>query len=686
MSNPKRNPLLMTVMGVNPRKKRRPPFHFKKGSPEAKAFMAKLRAMRGNPSRKKGPGVAHHVVAGAKHVGGSFVKALVQGAATLAAAPLLKAGAKAAGVAMNPICGRCKRSMGSWTAYKEHVKTCRGQANPVFNLPPDLRGALASVMQWAGNWSARPYAEALLSGDTGFDDVRGCLLYLKSNLARWRGPEAQAAKIIIDRYIKAGWRGNPRKSRAAQKRGIEELECRYCGSGEFTYMGQLGSKHAYRCRRCGMDLVTDVSPYDDNPLKQYAVYRYRFAEMPRPRWDAVEAKGNWRDALPPTVMAPGVFGIVAATKREAIARGMKNFEVKKKSLGLKGNPMKLLTAADLKRLPKIRAQEKLGMNAIAYVKFFTPDSSWTWYATEFDGKDEFFGLVKGLETELGYFSLSELQSARGPMGLPIERDMYFKPTPLSQLERGNPYSSRAQYIRRRQLPPGQFAKGSFRTIPLGRGGKLGVVGCPKGQWTGRRCRVGTRLQTILTPKRNPCGGRYRANMHLQGSSCDCGRGTLQFLQRVGKLEWYRCTGCGVTFTTVAGRRNPCGTRRNPPVHRRKLTMPIQKFIAWVRAKRDPKMMRDLMTKIAAYKKWTHGTLPRNVTLEQVDAPGVTGVWITTHLGKQPEALYTMPRHSKRKGAWRHPWKTPPDVMADTKAGVMLTRLRGRGRITDFMRG
>jgi len=74
-----------------------------------------------------------------------------------------------------------------------------------------------------------------------------------------------------------------------------------------------------------------------------------------------------------------------------------------------------------------------GLNAMAQVKFFTPDSSWTWYATEFDGEDIFFGLVVGQEVELGYFSLSELLSVRGPLGLPVERDLYFVPKPLNEL-------------------------------------------------------------------------------------------------------------------------------------------------------------------------------------------------------------------------------------------------------------
>jgi len=95
--------------------------------------------------------------------------------------------------------------------------------------------------------------------------------------------------------------------------------------------------------------------------------------------------------------------------------------------------MKLLTKEILEKLPKLYTQEEKGLDAIAIVKFFTPDSNWTWYATEFDGDDLFFGLVEGFEKEIGYFRLSELQSVKGALGLPIERDMYFKPKTLREL-------------------------------------------------------------------------------------------------------------------------------------------------------------------------------------------------------------------------------------------------------------
>jgi hypothetical protein len=41
--------------------------------------------------------------------------------------------------------------------------------------------------------------------------------------------------------------------------------------------------------------------------------------------------------------------------------------------------------------------------------------------------------VEGFERELGYFSLSELESAKGPMGLPIERDLHWQPKMLEEI-------------------------------------------------------------------------------------------------------------------------------------------------------------------------------------------------------------------------------------------------------------
>ena len=97
--------------------------------------------------------------------------------------------------------------------------------------------------------------------------------------------------------------------------------------------------------------------------------------------------------------------------------------------------MKLLTKEILRAFPEFGSTE--GDSAKVVVKFFTPDSNWTWYATEFDGEDTFYGLVCGHEKELGYFSLAEIKGARGPMGLAIERDMYLGPLTIGEArERG----------------------------------------------------------------------------------------------------------------------------------------------------------------------------------------------------------------------------------------------------------
>ena len=93
-------------------------------------------------------------------------------------------------------------------------------------------------------------------------------------------------------------------------------------------------------------------------------------------------------------------------------------------------------------VPDRYAQDGKGPKAVAVVKFFTPSSSWTWYVlsgepvldqSQNEVDYRFFGLVFGHEREFGYFLLSELEEVRGPMGMPIERDLYFKPKPLAEI-------------------------------------------------------------------------------------------------------------------------------------------------------------------------------------------------------------------------------------------------------------
>ena len=93
--------------------------------------------------------------------------------------------------------------------------------------------------------------------------------------------------------------------------------------------------------------------------------------------------------------------------------------------------MLLLTKEIKAALPKIGSQDGKGYDAIAQVKLFHPASSWTWYITEYDGGDMLYGLVDGFEAELGYMSLGEMEETV-VRGLKMERDLYWKPRPLSE--------------------------------------------------------------------------------------------------------------------------------------------------------------------------------------------------------------------------------------------------------------
>jgi hypothetical protein len=92
--------------------------------------------------------------------------------------------------------------------------------------------------------------------------------------------------------------------------------------------------------------------------------------------------------------------------------------------------MKLLTEEIKKKLPKLGTMDGKDPTTVPIiVKFFSPYSNWSWFATEgeeVEGEDwEFFGMVHGFEKELGYFRLSELESAvRGKLPL-VERDMHY---------------------------------------------------------------------------------------------------------------------------------------------------------------------------------------------------------------------------------------------------------------------
>ena len=101
--------------------------------------------------------------------------------------------------------------------------------------------------------------------------------------------------------------------------------------------------------------------------------------------------------------------------------------------------MKLITKQIEKQLSKypLHSQDGKGDEAIAICKFFQPTGSYTWYVLEGERHEDnwiFFGIVENsYESEYGYFTLKELENIKLPFGLTIERDIYFKPTKLNEL-------------------------------------------------------------------------------------------------------------------------------------------------------------------------------------------------------------------------------------------------------------
>ena len=92
--------------------------------------------------------------------------------------------------------------------------------------------------------------------------------------------------------------------------------------------------------------------------------------------------------------------------------------------------MQLITKEQTAALLANGAQNaKEDIDPYPVVKLFTPDAQATWLLTELDPTDPdlAFGLCDlGLGCpELGYVRLSELQTVRGRMGLPVERDLWF---------------------------------------------------------------------------------------------------------------------------------------------------------------------------------------------------------------------------------------------------------------------
>ena len=98
--------------------------------------------------------------------------------------------------------------------------------------------------------------------------------------------------------------------------------------------------------------------------------------------------------------------------------------------------MQLLTKAQKNKMIKNHQDQDGTKDFKAVVKLFNPTGNGTWYLSELDPEtNTAFGLCDLGHPELGYVSLDELSTIKVSMGLGIERDRWFTPISLKEIER-----------------------------------------------------------------------------------------------------------------------------------------------------------------------------------------------------------------------------------------------------------
>ena len=124
-----------------------------------------------------------------------------------------------------------------------------------------------------------------------------------------------------------------------------------------------------------------------------------------------------------------MWEVKPAGKSQRWVRGAETFEA---SRGNRGHQM--MTKKLASQIPKLYSQEEVSDPTVV-AHYFTPYGRGDWFVIEWDGQDMMYGLADLGYPELGYFSLNELESARRG-GLPlVERDLYWTPVPLSEVQK-----------------------------------------------------------------------------------------------------------------------------------------------------------------------------------------------------------------------------------------------------------
>lgn len=125
-----------------------------------------------------------------------------------------------------------------------------------------------------------------------------------------------------------------------------------------------------------------------------------------------------------------MWEVKPAGKSQRWVRGAETFEA---SRGGRGH--QLMTKELSAKIPELYSQEEVE-DPIVVAHYFSPYARQAdWFVIEWDGEDLMFGLADLGYPELGYWTLSELESARrGSLPL-VERDLHWTPVPLSEVRK-----------------------------------------------------------------------------------------------------------------------------------------------------------------------------------------------------------------------------------------------------------
>jgi hypothetical protein len=88
----------------------------------------------------------------------------------------------------------------------------------------------------------------------------------------------------------------------------------------------------------------------------------------------------------------------------------------------------------IERLPSIEAADVLGLEALALIKLYVPDTDWAAYIAGSDGSDTLLGLLTAPQLRVNTFHLSGLVMAHTEWNIPIRRARGFVPKTLRELQ------------------------------------------------------------------------------------------------------------------------------------------------------------------------------------------------------------------------------------------------------------